>query len=698
MVPIRVFLFCCVLVLTAVPGRAADAIRLYVAPDGNDANPGTAVAPFATLQRAQQAVRALRSVDGRPPATVYLRGGEYSLDAPLVFTSLDSGAADAPVTWEAYPAEEPLVTGGRRIQGWERSDDGRWRVQIPEVAGGDWYFNQLYVNGELRHRARIPNEGFLRVAGHPCGARDVHYHTDCDRFGFAAGDIDPDWKNLDDVEVIVYHFWTDSHLPIKEIDEEDNIVIFEHEAGKVFTDDFTDGGARYIVENVWEGLDAPGEWYLDRTDGMLYYIPMPGENMLEAEVIAPVIPEFMRFEGDPMSRDYVEHITFRGITFSGTNWQLPPGNSNDRQGSASVPAAITLVGARNIHFDGNHIKNTGTWAFDVREGCSENLFTHNELSYLAAGGIRVGGGDEEEPPLMRAGNNLIADNHLHHYGEVYPSAVGILLMHTNGNAVVHNHIHHGYYTGISIGWEWGYQRSVSRDNVVAYNHIHDIGQGLLSDMGAIYTLGVSPGTVIRGNLIHDVDSNHYGGWGIYNDEGSTHHLIEDNIVYNTKFGGYNIHFAKEITLRNNIIADSRIELVSRSRVEPHQSVFMENNIFYWTDGKLLGGNWSDEPYTFHFHPKNESGTREVSQTFESDWNLYYNPTLTRDEVRFGDETWQEWQARGKDVHSMYADPMFRDPGDGDFSIAPESPVWGLGFREIDISKVGPRERKAGGAR
>ncbi len=263
-------------------------------------------------------------------------------------------------------------------------------------------------------------------------------------------------------------------------------------------------------------------------------------------------------------------------------------------------------------------------------------------------------------------------------------------MNTSGNRVAHNAIHHGWYTGVSIGWVWGYQRSISRDNVVEFNHIHHIGQGLLSDMGAIYTLGISPGTVIRNNRIHDVEANHYGGWGIYNDEGSSHLLIENNVVYNTKFAGYNIHFCKEVTVRNNILAFGRLQQLSRSRVEPHKSVFFENNIVYWKEGKLLDGNWKDKAYTFYYHPKSASGTRETTSTFDMDWNVYYNPTLPVDEVQFNGMSWQDWHKTGKDAHSVYADPLFVDPDNYDFRLRPESPAFELGFEPIDVTAVGPR--------
>ena len=102
-------------------------------------------------------------------------------------------------------------------------------------------------------------------------------------------------------------------------------------------------------------------------------------------------------------------------------------------------------------------------------------------------------------------------------------AVGILLMHADKNVIAHNHIHHLYYTGISVGWVWGYGPSVSKANRIEFNHIHDVGQKLLSDMGGIYMLGVSPGTVVRGNTSTTWTRATYGGWGIYTDEGSTGH-------------------------------------------------------------------------------------------------------------------------------------------------------------------------------
>ncbi|TWU42303.1 right-handed parallel beta-helix repeat-containing protein [Novipirellula artificiosorum] len=667
------------------------AAEFFVAPNGNANHPGTANKPFATIVQARDAVRVLKA--SRPlqaPVTVWIAGGTYTLEEPISFGPRDSGSEEFPVLFKAVDGQQPVIDGGRKVSGWQRHDPNLWVVTLPEFANRKRSFHQLYINGEQRTRARIPNAGYLRVAACPEGTpKTTNYHTDCKSFEFKPGDIRSDWTNLCDVETIVYHFWTDSHLPIQEVDEQKNLVTFAHKAGKVFTDDFTEDGARYIVENVFEGLDSPGEWYLNRETGQLFYFPLPGEDMTNVLAVVPVAPSLIEIHGDLAKHEFVEHLQFEGLAFTHTQFELPRGNSNDRQGSASVPAAVALHAAKHCRFQNCLFSGLGTWAIDVTAGCSANQFLGNEIANVAAGGIRIDGGTEKDPPWHRSSHNQITDNHLHHYGVDYPSAVGMLLANTESNRVAHNDIHHGGYTGISVGWVWGYQRSISQNNQIEYNHIHDIG-GVLSDMGGIYTLGVSPGTVIRNNHIHDVTANHYGGWGIYHDEGSTHLLVENNVVHHTKFAPFNIHYAKEVTVRNNIFAYGMLEQISRGKSEPHKSVFFENNLVYWRDGELLTKNWKDAPYTFHFHPKQESGTREVTSTFEFDWNLYFNPNMRVEEVRFAGDTWKEWQARGKDKHSRYADPLFADPASGDFTLSAASPAFELGFQPIDLSGVGPR--------
>lgn len=672
---------------------AQDNIEFYVAPGGRATADGSNVTtPFASLENAQQAIRKLKQAGKLiRPVIVNMRGGTYNISKPYLFNEEDGGTETCPITYQAYREEEVIISGGKKITGWKPYKKGIWMAKLPEVTKGEWSFRQLYVNGSLKQRARTPNQGFLRVKGFPDGKPpEVHYHTDCQRFEYAEGDLKAGWANLTDVEVIVYHFWTDSHLPIQSIDPKTRIVTFKHKAGKVFTDDFTQDGARYIVENLWEGLDAPGEWYLNKKTGILYYYPQPGEAMTSAEIIAPLAPELLHLEGKAAELKPVAYLNFKGLTFQYTNFELPAGNSNDKQGSSDVSAAITLAGVKNCTFQQCRIRNIGTFAIDILDGSQHNQVKHCDLSYLGAGGIRLTGGTEKNHPLKRTAYNEITDNTLQYYGEVFPSAVGMLLMNTSNNLIAHNEIHHGWYTGISVGWAWGYHRSVSTHNVIEYNHIHDIGQtGLLSDMGGIYTLGVSPGTIIRNNMIHDINANHYGGWGMYHDEGSTHLLVENNIVYNTKFAPFNIHFSREVMVRNNIFALGKLEQLSRTRLEPHKSVYFENNIIYWQEGDLLSKKWQDKPYKFYSSALREP--QEVTSTFDMDYNIYYNPKATIEQIKFNGQSWDEWQKRGKDIHSIFANPLFENAGAFDFRLKPNSPALTLGFQPIDATKVGVRK-------
>jgi parallel beta-helix repeat protein len=231
---------------------------------------------------------------------------------------------------------------------------------------------------------------------------------------------------------------------------------------------------------------------------------------------------------------------------------------------------------------------------------------------------------------LRTAGNAVTDNHIYDGGKIWPSAIGILLRHAADNLIAHNHIHDLYYTGISVGWVWGYHPSAATGNRIEANHIHHIGRGLLSDMGGIYTLGPSPGTVLAGNVIHDVESYGYGGWGIYTDEGSTAILIENNIVYRTKTGGFHQHYGKENVVRNNVFAFSRTDQIQRSRAEPHLSFTFERNIVYWTEGTLLGKTWKDDQ-------------------FRMDFNCYWN--AAGQPVTFAGLSLEEWRTRDHDVHS-----------------------------------------------
>lgn len=662
------------LLLVAAASERSKYETFYVSPTGNDRWTGRLArpsadrsdGPFRTIERARNAIRDLKARGGlKRPVRVLIREGTYYLNRPLVFTPEDSGTEECPVVYAAYRGERPVISGGRPITAWRQCEVNgtrAWVAELPRVKAGKWYFRQLWVDGERRFRPRLPKRKWYFFAG----LLDIDHRTPWQRGQkralFEPGHI-RNWRNLSDVEVVFLTLWRESHLPIARVDEQKHIVTFAKASQTRLTEDFSMKPGRYYVDNVFEALQEPGEWYLDRGEGLLYYIPKRGERPNEAEVVAPRLTQLLRIVGAGDGKEAVEHIRFRGLTFSHTDWQLPENQAGAAQAAVNVPGAVYLRGARRCSFTDCTFAHLGNYAVEFDRGCTDNRLSRCSIHDLGAGGVKIG---------HRTQGTTVVDCEICDGGHVYHSAVGVWIGDSGHNRIAYNHIHHFYYTGVSVGWTWGYGRSNATHNLIEYNHIHHIGQGLLSDMGGIYTLGVSPGTRLRFNLIHDVESYSYGGWGIYPDEGSSHIVIENNVVYRTKTGGFHQHYGRENVVQNNIFAYARQGQIQRTRIEDHTSFIFRRNIVYWTTGPLLHGNW-----------------KQIRAVF--DYNLYWREGGKP--FDFAGRSLEEWRAEGQDQHSIVADPKFRAPREGDFSLSPSSPANRIGFKPIDLSRIGPRRRR-----
>jgi parallel beta-helix repeat protein len=669
-------------------------VSFYVAPNGKDTwsgkivRPNTAETdgPFATLQRAFEAVAELKDQKGGvldQPVTIYLRGGIYFLSKPIVITPEHSGTELCPITVEAYQNEKPIISGGKRISGWKEVEvNGKqlWATEIPEVKKEKWFFHQLWVNGKRATRARHPNQGYLRVAEVLDVNSKTPWYEGQTRFRFFNNDLKA-WPTISDAEVVVMNRWVESHLPILSIDESKNIVstskrsVFQLEPGDL-----------YYVENALEFLDKSGEWYLDQRNGLLYYMPRVNENIEQAEVIAPKLPQVIQLVGKPEEGRWVEHITFHGITFSHTEWYFPEDFKLDwpsqdvggfPQAAVGVPGAVYGKGIRNVTWNKCRVVHVGTYGIELARGCQNNAILSCEISDLGAGGIKIGETQISERKEDQNFSNRVEDCYIHNGGLIFHSAVGVWIGQSYNNYIAHNEIADFYYTGISVGWTWGYGPSLAGGNCIEWNYIHHIGKRsdgdgpILSDMGGIYTLGIQRGTKISNNLIHDVSALRYGGWGIYLDEGSTGILVENNIVYNTTHGGFHQHYGKENMIRNNIFAYGRDCQLQASRSEAHLRFRFENNIVVGKTEKWLTGS--------------------IDFNFIFEKNLYWREDGKP--IKFGDLSWDEWRKRGMDNNSLFADPLFVNSEGYDFRLKSDSPALMLGFHQIDLSKIGPRKFK-----
>lgn len=661
-------------------GQAA-AVTLYVSPKGADDAAGSAKQPLATLDGARQRVRQLRQAKPQEPVDVLFAEGEYALERPVVFEPADSGSAGAPVTYSAAPGAKPVFTGGRRLPRFEAGADGVWRARVEP----SFRFEQLTVNGRRAVRARSPNQFYFYMqAPAPYGVDPLTGKpADLGRRAFAAAqaDIAPlagkSREALSNVVVTVYHSWEVSHARVQAVEPASGRVVVTGSSPWPF---FHWGPylPRYHIENFKEALDAPGEWFLD-ADGTLSYLPLPGEKPGKTEAVAPVTDAFVRVAGDAPGGRWVSNLTFSGLTFEHAGYWLPERGQGDGQAASSQPAAVELDGARQVAFRDcafAHIGPHGVW---FRKGCRDCAFERCAVTDVGGGAVRVGDSkwSPDELPDRLTGGIVVDNNILQAGGRFFRGATGVWIGHASDVRVTHNDIGDFFYTGISMGWTWGYRETATHRNTLAFNHIHHIGWGVLSDMGGIYTLGRSDGTVVTNNHIHDVYSYDYtgrGGWGLYTDEGSAQMVFENNLIHHVKTGCVHQHYGRENVFRNNILAFSMNGQIQRSRIEDHTAFFFTNNIVYWDNGSAA------------FWRGHAGSVGSVSDVVVNA-NTYWNPNGVATNA-FNGGPWEAWRAAGQDAQSRLADPLFRNAAKGDFRLSARSPALKAGFKPFDAEQAG----------
>ena len=609
-----------------------------VAPELGPQRPGEQ----ANLAAALSAFRAARSAGATNPAIIELRGGTHLLNETLVLGPGDSG-----LTLRARAGETPLVTGARRLESWRlvAGQPGVWETLIPDVRDAGWDLRQLFWDGRRQIRARTPNEGFFRATGRLGTNSPIS-------LPFRSGDLLANWARPG-VELVMLMKWTDLRVPLREIDSKKLEATLPGGPRPYWMDELD---ARYWVENTIEGLDVVGEWAVDSRSGLLRWWA-PGEvDPNQGRVMAARLTELVRVAGEEGKP--VRHLAFEGITWAESSYSIPPEGLISPQAAVPIGGAWRATFAVDCRIENCRFINLGGYGLELARGCQNWVVRGNEFRELGAGGIRLGEPEEANPPPQRSNHgHQITDNTLTGLGRVFAPAVGIIVFHSGTNRIAFNHLSDLYYTGISIGWNWGYQQTACRENVIENNLVEHVGQGRLSDMGGIYTLGPQPGTVIRNNVFRDIVSYGYGGWGLYTDEGSTGILIENNVATGCKSAGFHQHYGRDNVVRFNLLAFNREHELMRTREEPHRSFWFTNNVVILDSGELLGSNWGGTP-----------------EQFLLDQNLYFDARfgLETSRYRFGKDTWAQWQGRGQDLHSRIADPA------------------SVGFRPERLRPLGPR--------
>lgn len=692
-------------------------IRIHVSALAKGRADGSSSHPFSSLEAARDALRKMRRRGGlRAPVRVLVAPGVYRLQEPLVFTPEDGGTEPHPVTW-AGDGGRPLISGARELSGWrEGVINGRpcWQVELPEVKAGRWWFTQLFVNGRRRLRARFPKRGFYHFAGVPEeeAKKDPggHFHGAMSAL-FTPGEVRR-FANLDDIAVVVPDHWYESHLRMASVDEAAQTIHFATKGYSRFSRDETGRHTRFRLDHVKEACTDPGDWYLDRPGGILFYIPMPGEAIGLTRVEAPALDLLLSVQGDlldPARR--VRNLRFEFLDFRHADWEYPRENPGCLQSDFSVPAAVRFVGAEDCALYGCRVSQVGGWAVEILRNCHRNRVVACALHDLGAGGVKVGhegglpkgwvsgnhgafrgmdhvalgwgpcredeGGCLAGRDTVQSSATTVSDCSIHDGGLIFHSAIGVWVGDASRNRIVHNHIWNFSYSGISCGWTWGYAPAYTCDNRIEANRIERIGHGVLSDMGAIYTLGRQAGSTVSRNFISDVSSYGYGGWGIYPDEGSSWMRIEENVVCGTKTGGFHQHYGRDNIVRRNIFAEAVENQIQLSRGEIIRPVVFEHNVVQGAgNGSLIQGAGC-------------TGSVVDRNVYAGDPGA---PAL------FCGKDWEAWQASGKDRRGRRLDAVLLDPAGAAPAAARPGALKAAGIspervRQV-IAEAGPRFRGA----
>ncbi len=732
----------------------AQTADFYVAPTGNDSNPGTLEEPFATFNQARIAVDALllKSGSRTTPIKVMFRAGTYFWTSTLNFTSSDSGTSTLGIVYENYPGETPVFTGGEQLTGWKSEGTNKYEISLPTTTQ---YFEQLWYNGERRLRPRlgsstgvvgtyyrISSPVYVSSAQTNCPVESSPGQYECfDRFEYNASDpISNTWSNLSpasgnacgasgnaypagDIELQLFERWSMSKMRISCIDAVHHIIYFTGPTSTIMdslalTSQVPITGHRYLVENIKNDLAQPGQWFLDRSTASwtLTYLANPGENPNTDTVIIPQISQLIVATG-------LQYVTFSGLTFENDNWTVPAAGYPAQQQEPSLPVAISCQNCSYVTFNGSTVTQTSGGGVEFVTTDTSSTTAHNTIEnsmFYDIGAMAMRIGDlpyYTDTDANVAQDTTVQNNAVEGFGRVIASSPGISQGDGHNNTYTHNEIYDGYQDGIELcAPDCVPGQSDSHgvfDNTASFNLIYNIGQGILSDMGCIYfdSYPTSTGNQILNNKCHDVvddsvlDSDGYGGQGYYLDADTANTLVENNLAYRMTASAMAQTCGPQTpdttnTIQNNIFAFFEHAGKQQGCAPPANGVLQFNfskNLIYYEPNSSVQSMCAYSP----------SGGLTAAQLYSDNLYCYAGSadcTLPSKAFFTSNSSctsntyldFAGWQALGEDNGSIVADPLFVSPDypNDDFALQSGSPASEVGFVAFNVNAPG---REAGGA-
>lgn len=592
--------------------------EFWVSPQGNDGAAGTATAPFATLERARDAIRSLPQPQRNGDIAVTLRGGTYRLDHKLMLDGQDSGQPGHPVVYRAAPGEYPVITGSMQVKNWspDNSLPGVYRASVGKVTS-----RQLYINGVRATRARTidyppsyrPGFYYLNGVPHPDG---IQYLPP------TSGPLKPwqdpaQWTNIPKIEAVIITQWKMMTVPLESritypgytpypkflpyvppvgfppltVPARTGLLVMKEQPWKnanLFLASTTNQPGLWSFwqvtrfENAKQFLDEPGEWYLDESDpsgGMLYYMPRPGEDMATAQVELPLLDTLIEAQGQPAQP--VANIRFEGLTFAYATWTDPAVNGyvSDQSGFHLVgdrypvnvyghvqepvrtPGNVRFVYARNIAFKESVFMHLGAVGLDFDTGSQGNSIENCLFTDISSAAIQLGGitAIDHHPtsPEQVTQDNRITNNVIYKAGQEYVDVAGIYVGFSRNTLISNNTISDVPWSGIAMGWGWG---------LLDAGMFPGVPGAVRGQWGPFTTPTINSGNRITNNLIQRFLQVVWDGGAIYTtgQQGSSMEdalLIEGNVARSKRAaaGGntfYTDGGSRYIVLKGNVSYDN----------------------------------------------------------------------------------------------------------------------------------------------
>ena len=645
--------------------------------------------PVRSFERALDVIDNYRKEGKKHPMEIVLMDDYYVTKTIEINSDRDINA----ITITSFGNKRARIIGGRKLCSWveDEFNGSKCLSCATDFVDNSEFFTDLYVNGNRAKVTRYPDgDGLLTALEVENGARVRNEWTDLGLGSkwFVAKKEDLEHiENIEDAIISYYHYWIDEHSPVESYDRQTGKLVMQLKSSLCLTADYEKVGLPsnlfYYLEHIPCTFKNKGEWYLDRNSKKVFYIPLDGENADNIEVFAPAVSKLFVIKG---TKDkYVANVRFVGVDLCCTKGdycavhyiknddgeRVAVYSAADAQSVSGGHSAIEFVYCHNCYVDDCSIKNTGIYAIGILDGSRDIRVENTVMNDLGAGGVKIFGKNIQNGNTENYTRNIVVRGcKISNCGKRHAAGCGILANFVIGCEFAENEISYLDYTGISCGWDWGYAPSGSYQNIIRDNHIHHVGMGKLSDMGAIYILGLQAGTLVSGNRIHDISSFHYGGWGIYTDEGSSFVTVENNIVYRTKCNSYHQHYGSHNLVRNNIFAFAGESTLKVTRNEEHLGLLFTNNI-YITDKEPV--------YQEQFDDK------MIYECIESDSNVIWNinghaPIMVIHKGR--SVYYDEWiEETGREVNSVICDPKV-DVNDDRFIVSDDSYAYKMGFRPL----------------